>query len=410
MFLIKLYNYIFGYVIIKITVDKPEKFINAIINLNIRFRDIKRIQDKHGNDALIIKIGARFAHEPALAQVAKDTRTRCEIIKRVGVRYFLERHKNRLGLYTGILTGLILIYGSTFFIWEVKIIKSDYPADHEIIEMLEKMGVKNGARIKNIEPSEIQARAILARPDISWLAVNIKGTIANIEIKYREPAVEIVDTESPANIIASKSGKIIYLDVYEGTPVVLLDDTVKKGELIISGEIESQVLGVRVTHAAGKILAETSRVLEIKVPLDIIKKEYTGSVSRKNKLNIFGKSVNLYLTGRTGAEKYDRIKSSSDVSLFGRVKLPMKIMRTEYLEYKMSELSLSEAEAEQIALDKIEQIIAERFEADENIIEITGRSYEGKLVSSEDGVEYFHAVSVVDLIENIAQEVAGGTQ
>ena len=150
MFLINLYNFLFGAVIIKITGDKPERFLNALINLQIKFWDIKRIQDNHGNDALIFKTSARFAHEPMLKEIAKKTRAQCEIIKKTGLRYFLERHKNRLGLYTGIIAGLALIYASTFFIWEVKIIKSDYPDNNEIIELLEKLGVKNGARIKNI--------------------------------------------------------------------------------------------------------------------------------------------------------------------------------------------------------------------------------------------------------------------
>ena|GEM_PF-1486767 len=399
MFLINLYNFLFGSVIIKISGDKPERFLNALISLRIKFWDIKKIQDNHGNAALIFKTSARFAHEPTLREIAKRTRAQYNIIKKSGLRYFLERHKNRLGLYAGITAGIILIYASTFFIWEVKIIKSDYPDDTEIIELLQKLGVKNGARIKDIEPSEIQSLAILANPDIAWLAVNIKGTIANIEIKYREPAVEIVDTESPANIIAAKSGKIIYFDVYEGTPVVLIDDTVQKGELMISGEIESQVLGVRITHAAGKILAETSRTIELKIPLRTARKEYTGHTVRKNKLNIFGRNVNLYLRGGTSMRKYDKIRYTENVTLFGGINLPMRIFSVDYLEFEEPEIIISEEEAEKIAYAKIEQIIAGKFDKDENIIEITGKTYEGKLAG-----DYYYIICLVDLIENIAQE------
>lgn len=399
MFFINLYNFLFGAVIIKITGDKPERFFNALINLQIKFWDVKQTQDIHGNHALIFTTSSRFARELMLKKIAAQTRTQCEIIDKTGLRWFLDRHKHRLGLYSGIIAGLILIYMSTFFIWEVKITKSDYPNNIEVIELLEKLGVKNGAYIKSIKPSMIQSQAILSNPNISWLSVNIKGTIANVEIKYREPMIEIVDTETPANIIASKSGKIIYIDAYEGTPIVQLNDSIQKGGLMISGAIDSKVLGMRITHAAGKVLAETSRTIELKIPLKTVKKEYTGNTEIKNKLNIFGRNVNLYLSGKTSMDKYDKIKNTANVTLFDRIILPMKILSIEYLEFEERESMISEAEAEQIALAKIDEIIAEKFEGDEKIIEITDKSYEGELSG-----DYYYVKCVVDCIENIAEE------
>ena len=394
MFLIKLYNFLFGTVIIKITGDRPERFISALINLQMQFWNIKKLEN-----AMLFTTSSKFANEHVLKEIAKNTRTQCEITKKIGLRWFLGRHKYRLGLYAGIITGLAMIYASTFFIWEVRITQSDYPSDSEIIELLAKLGVRNGAYIRHIEPSEIQSQAILANPNISWLAVNIKGTIANIEVKFLEPPIEIVDTETPANIIASKSGTIIYIDVYEGTQIVQLNDSVQKGELMISGAIDSQVLGIRLTHAAGRVLAETSRTIEIKIPLRNTRKEHTGHSVSRNKLNIFGRNVNLYVRGGTSIEKYDRIRSAENIALFGRIILPMRILRTEYIEFEEREVIISESEAEQAALAKLEQIIAERFEGNENIIEILSKSYTGEFLD-----DYYYLTCIVYLIENIAEE------
>ena len=399
MFIINLYNFLFGTVIIKITGDKPERFISALINLQIKFWNIKKIRGGDGKYEILFTTSSKFAHEAMLNEIAKKTRTQCEIIKKTGVRRILELHKYRLGLYTGILTGLALIYASTFFIWEVRVTVSDYPDNREIIELLAKLGVRNGAFIRNIEPSEIQSQAILANPNISWLAVNIRGTVANIEVKYLEPQPEIIDTETPGNIIASQSGRIIYIDVYEGEQIVNIDDSVQKGELMISGAIDSQVLGVRLTHAAGRILAETSRTIEIRIPLRNTRKEHTGNTVSRNKLNIFGRNVNLYLRSGTSMDKYDRIRSAENVTLFGRIELPMKILRTEYFEFEMREVIMSQEEAEQAALAKLEEIIAEKFDGDENIIEILSRSHSGKFTNG-----YYFLTCIVYLIENIAEE------
>jgi hypothetical protein len=138
----------------------------------------------------------------------------------------------------------------------------------------------------------------------------------------------------------------------------------------------------------------------VKIPLRTVQKEHTGLTVRKNKLNIFGRNVNLYLSGRTPMEKYDRIRSAENLTMFGRIILPMKILSTEYIEFEEREVMLSEEEAEQIAFAKINQIIAEKFDNDENIIEITGKSYAGEIY---DG--YYYLICVVDCIENIAKEM-----
>ena len=399
MFIINLYRFLFGTVVVKITGGKPERFISALINLQIQFWDVK----KRG-DYMLFTTSSKFAREDMLKEIARRSRVGCEveIIKRKGIRWFLERHKQRLGLYIGIVAGISLIYASTFFIWEVRIADSNYPNDDEIIELLSRLGVRNGALIRNIEPSEIQSLAILANPNISWIAVNIKGTIANIEVRRLEEPIQIVDTQTPTNIIAARSGRIVYIDVYDGEQIVQINDSVQKGELMISGAIDSEVLGIRLTHAAGRILAETSRTVEIKIPTVTTRKEHTERIVNRNKLNIFGRNVNLYLVGGTSMEKYDRIRSTENVTLFGRIMLPMRIFRTQYIEFEQREVTLSEEEANQVALATFERIITDKFGSgdDGDIIEIIGKSY-----TSEMREGYYFLTGVVDLIENIAREV-----
>ena len=396
MFFIKLYHFIFGYVTVKISGVKPEKFINMLMNIRIKFWGIEKV-----SDGLCVKIPSRYAKQTTFGKIAGKTNTEYKIISKNGFKFFLERRKYRLGLYLGTAIGVMLIYASTFFIWEVTISKSDYHNNDEIIEILEKLGCKTGVLKKSLNLSDIQSRAVLASDGkITWIAVNLKGTVANIEIKRREPAAEIIDQTTPVNIIASKSGKIIYIDAYEGEQIAEDENSVQKGDLLISGALDSERLGMRIKHASGKILAETTRTIEMILPIVSSEKYYTGKTANKYSLNILGKNINLYIKNDISFEKYDKIKNTENIVLFNAVVLPIKISTAVHREFTEKNIKLDENKAKDIAISKINCIIDNSFGNDENIVEIKSKSYEGEITD-----EYYYIKCTVDCIENIAKEM-----
>ncbi|MCL2095838.1 MAG: sporulation protein YqfD [Oscillospiraceae bacterium] len=404
MFLVKLYHFLFGYVSVRIAGVKPERFINMLMNLNVRFWGIEKeeskSEDQNKTGALRIKMSSRYANEETLKKIAAKTNTDCEIIDKTGVRYLLARHKYRLGIYAGTLIGAALIYTSTFFVWDVKISRSDYHSDMEIIEMLERFGCKPGVLIKNIDSAQIQNKIILAsNGKISWLAVNIKGTVANIEVKKAEPAEKIIDRTTPANITASKTGKIIFIDAYEGERVAGEETTVQKGEVLISGVTESEMLGIRIKRAAGKAVAETIRKVEVIIPLNSSEKYYTGNTAGKRSLNILGRNINLYLNAGVNYPEYDRTRETKNLTLFDVIVLPIKISTAFYSEFEIKNKKISRNTAKDIAISKINSIIDSRFGSDENIIDIKSKHFEEEITE-----DYFYMSCTVELIENIAEE------
>ena len=407
MFFIKLYHFLFGYVIIRIIGEKPEKFINILMHLRVKFRGIERIEKIEKNSTendniseIRVKISSRYIKEKMLEDIALRTNTEYKIISKNGFRFLLERHKSRLGLYTGAVIGVALIYFSTFFIWDVQVSKSDYDNNTEIIEMLESLGCKPGVLKKNIDVIELQNRAVLmSNGKISWIAVNIKGTVANIEIKKRESAADIIDQTNPMNIVASKSGKIIYMEVYEGEQIAKKETTVEKGDLLISGAVDSEMLGMRIKHASGKIFAETTRTIEIIIPLNLSEKYYTGNKINKNNLNILGKNINLYLKKGISFKKYDKIKDINNIVLFDMIVLPVKFLTVIYKEFELKTVKIDENIAKDIAIFKINSIIDDRFH-DENIVEINSRVYEYEITE-----DYYYLKCVVYCVENIAKEM-----
>ena len=398
MFLIKLYHFIFGYMTIKIIGLNPEKFINILINMQSRFWGVKKISE---TSDLHIKMPARFYKNEVFDEISAKTHLTYEIISKRGLRFFLERHKHRLGIYMGVIIGVALIYISTFFIWEVKVVKSDYNNNEEIIEILEKLGCKEGVLKKSLDILQLQNKAVLtSNGKITWIAINIKGTIANVEIKKREDSTKVNDYKTPVNIVASKSGKIIYIETYDGEKIAAADNSIQKGGLLISGVVNSDTLGMRIEHAAGKVLAETTRTIEIAIPLVSTGKYYTETIINKKSLSVFGKNLNLYLKNDIFIKKYDKIKETKNITLFNAIILPIKISTSIYKEFVTENIKIDEKTAKDIAISKINSIIDNRFGCDENIVEIKSRSCEREITD-----DYFYMKCTVECIENIAKEV-----
>jgi hypothetical protein len=155
---------------------------------------------------------------------------------------------------------------------------------------------------------------------------------------------------------------------------------------------------MRIKPAMGKVMAETVRVIEVKIPLYIIQKVYTGVEINKNSVNILGKNVNLYFNSRNYMDKYDKIEITDDLKLFNIIVFPMKITTIVYKEFIHNSKTIEEIDAKIVAISKIDDIIEREFKN----IKIESREYEE--IISDDGGDYYLQCKL-ECIEDIAQEV-----
>ena len=95
MLLIKLWNYLTGYVIIKIVGEYGERLLNQAALKNIYLWDIKRAD----NDELTARINVR---DFRLARLAK-TRCRIYVLKRVGFIFIFSKLKKKAFLLGALL-------------------------------------------------------------------------------------------------------------------------------------------------------------------------------------------------------------------------------------------------------------------------------------------------------------------
>ena len=145
----------------------------------------------------------------------------------------------------------------SFFIWDIEIEGNQTVSDERIMRALEAEGITYGIFGLGIHPETLKNHILLEIPELSWLTVNVNGFRATVIVRERALPPPIRDEHTNANIIAEKDGLITKVQLFGGHAAVAKDETVTKGQLLISGVADMDTRGAYLTRGEGKVYART---------------------------------------------------------------------------------------------------------------------------------------------------------
>ncbi len=363
MFLIKLFNILKGYVIIAVKGSFPERFLNLCTRKNIFLWNIKRVD--RGITASI-----SIADFKRLKGLAKNSYSRVHIVKKVGLPFFVFKHKKRKALFIGVIGIFVVLFMMSRFVWVVSISGNSVVPYEVIEEELQKAGVKSGAAIKGIDTYSVRNHLMTNIPELSWLSVNLKGTTAIVEVKERNTLPDAFPKDKPCSIIAKQAGVIEVSNIVSGERLIAPGDVVNKGQILVSGILEGELSGIRYVHSDGEIIATTWHEKEFDLPLFKEVKAYTGKEKSKHSLKILDFYVKLYFDDRISYENYERISNVKRLSLGKGFVLPLSFHYDKYKEQTVSKVKMTEQEAV--------KAVYEIMDSELSGIEILKRQYEIK--------------------------------
>ena len=213
-----------------------------------------------------------------------------------GTPFFLGRLRHRYGLWVTLGVCLTaLVYGS-FFIWDFQVEGNVKVSEEEILRALERHGVRFGTYGYAVDSPELRNYILLEIPELSYIAVNVKGCRAYVQVRERIPSPEIISKREPGNTVAAKDALITAIQPWDGEKQVLPGSMVTEGQLLISGVVENDFAGVRYLRGMGKVYGRTWYELRCKVPLKVRKKRYTGEKEVRQALLVGKKRINLYFS------------------------------------------------------------------------------------------------------------------
>lgn len=278
-----------------------------------------------------------------------------------GLPHLIDLYRRRIGIVVGCILFLTVLIVSQQFIWKVEVEGYKNADPQRLIMLLDELGVHRGTPKKQID-LEYTAREMLRLADeLSWTTLNLHGTTAILRIRERMPPPPKIDTNVPANVVATEDGQIKRLQVTDGRAVLEEGDTVRKGEVIVSGVWQDRWGLTHFVRAGGHVYAHVPRDLTVKVPLQ---QEFCAihRVERRSYFEIFGWRLPLFFyrepEGDCKVERY-----SETPELFG-VTMPFSIGRENMLYYEKQAEDISQEQALAIARRKLAFLERQSFAGD----------------------------------------------
>ena len=294
----------------------------------------------------------------------------------LGLFGLLLKNKKRLGLFFSLVFTLLLFVFSSDRVWDVRIEGCEKGSEDKIISDLETCGFTVGSSWSKSDTSHIEVEFLSKSEDVSWININRRGTVAYVTVIDKEAHSTPIEKTGYANIVAECDAVIEEITVIRGIAMVKAGDTVKKGDLLISGVIPSE-LGGGFCYAEGIVIGRISDNIEVRVPDYKAEKVQTKKTLSHLSVKILGFSVNIFKSYRNLDEMCDIIEEKNKFSLFG-VKVPISVNKKYAVSYFSEKVRITEDEMTEIALNKMTEALTDKL-ADSSLIRI---STDGKFIDS----------------------------
>ncbi len=361
MLLLRLWNYTRGYVIIVVEGYFLEKFINICIHRQVFLWGIKRQKD------CTMRLNVSIRGFKMLRPIAKKTGCRVEIVEKKGLPFVLNRYKHRKTFVAGAFAFIILFYIFTSFIWAIEVTGNEKIDTGVLIDKLAEYGVKQGGLKYSIDTGDVVSSLMIDVKELAWVGVSIKGTKVKVRVVERVAPPELIPSAEPCNIIAYRDAVIKSVYAKIGQQEVKAGDTVKRGQLLISGSVtsENKEVGTKLVHASGEVFATTWYEGSAAVRDVIEEKASTGEKMSNYTLVLFSKEFKLFHK-TVPYNEYEKEEIKKRISVGEDMVLPIGIIVDTYNENKLvkKNIGLEEAQkaAEDEAYDKASEDIPEEAE------------------------------------------------
>lgn len=335
-----LIRFLQGWVRLRVTGASPERFLNALAAEEIALWSPECEDELHLRLCVTRKELAR----------AEKLATRCfctiEVTEKRGLPFHLQSALRRPLLTFGALLSVAALFYLQSFVWVIEVEGTQSLHPQQVLEALEELDIGFGSRGADIDSQMTKNRMLNLLPQLSWLAANRTGGRLQILLTERRTNGEAEKKSGVANIVAARDGVLTEVSVFEGMKVCAKGDTVRAGQVLISG-FEDNGLFLRAVRADGEIYARTWHSGTVIMPSAERKKSYTGRQWKQTTLVLGRKRINLYGNSRISEGSCDKMVEVKALTLPKGYTLPISVELATYREYTLSDVSAEKTDAEE---------------------------------------------------------------
>ena len=291
----------------------------------------------------------------------------------------------------------------TSFIWSVEITGNEELETTYVESILASHGIKPGVLKYGIDTKKTVSDMMLDMERLSWISIDVKGTKVKVQLRERIIPPVVVPKDEPCNIVATKDGIIKQSVVADGIEAAAPGDTVKKGDILISGKIpfKNEKDKFRLVHAMGTVKARTWYEEEYPVEQEVIEIVKTGNEYVDYSVVLFTKMFDLFHR-KDRYENYESVENKRKLSVGEDLVFPFELVERKYVELTLQTRKISEEDARRTAEENALKLIMEQKPESAEIVK-TDVKYK------EDELEGIKAVVTMECIEEIGvTEAIGG--
>ncbi len=244
-----------------------------------------------------------------------------------GLYGLIKRTEHKKSILFGSFISLLMILVSGSLIWDIRVDGNEQISDVEIIEGLDSCGFSVGEVFGFKSRSETEHKFLEANPEISWININRRGTVAYVTVIENENKNEEKEPSKNgySNVIATTDAVIEEITVKRGYAMVKPGDTVKCGDILISGVIPTEG-GTQYCYAEGSVIGRLKEEISAECDREYLKKTASEEKISSLSVKIFNFQTNILKKYGNQYLECDIIKDVKTFSLLGRCKLPIEIL------------------------------------------------------------------------------------
>lgn len=270
----KLLKWIRGYLLVEVKEGSPERLLNLCRKREIYAWDIS----KRGSTCCFKILISDFFR---INQIAVKCRTFPKIKARTGLPFHIRALLDRRTLLPCFTMFLITLFYLSFFVWSVNVSGQHRYTKEEICEYLSGMGVHKLMWKGKLNADAVEKQMRNDYKDIGWVSISLEGTDIYVKILESDLPDSAIKGGSNSSIIASEDGVVKKIITRTGTPMVRVGDSVKKGQVLVSGIVEypddsGEIYKKKPVYADADITLMVKRKYNNEFPMLYDEKTYTG--------------------------------------------------------------------------------------------------------------------------------------
>lgn len=410
---ISVIRYLRGYLRIQIIGYSPERFINTCSYHGIY---IWNLTPSKGSYEMNILASDFTRLKPFL----RKTDTKVRIVEKYGFPFFFFRYRKRKLFFVGFALFLFLIYGLSEFAWEIDFVGNQKYTDEILLNFLEKKGIHYGMKMDQIECSRIVKDIRKEYEDIVWVSASIDGCRLMVRIKENENSLYdpddskdgLLEAEIGTDLIADADGTIREIITRAGIPLVKEGDSVKKGDILISGAVpiyndSGELTDIRLQKADADIILEYVVNYEDSVPISKEKKVYSEQEKKAIAVRVFNYFIRIG-GSRMDEQMEEIITTKSNVSVGMNSFIPISFYFQTIKPYQSKYTTYSDDEIQKMLTESFQKFCDDQKKKGVEIIRNNVKIYKEEKLATAKGTLVVRASVGEEKKTTITEDIKNG--